>query len=43
MRPSIVGPRELYESTTPVCQQAAPTVITEENVPGSTMLPVATG
>ena len=43
IRPSIVGPRELYESTRPVCQQAAPTVMTEETVAGSTTLPLATG
>src|SRR3982751_5582427 len=43
IRPSIVGPRELYESTRPVCQQAAPTVMTDETVAGSTTLPLATG
>src|SRR5436190_10320091 len=40
--PLMVGPRELYGASAPVCQQTAPTVTTEGEVPGSTMLPSGT-
>ena len=37
-RPSIVGPRELYASTAPFCQQVAPTASAAGDVAGSVTL-----